>query len=103
MNRFSPLALALLFLFAADDPHVLPWRTNSAPQPDALAGVNVPLYPYMNPPTQSQKSGQTQPGNQTSGQGQGQSPDSANSKTEGPLKPASELALVRFVDGEFAH
>lgn len=103
MNRFSPLALALLFLFAADDPHVLPWRTNSAPQPDALAGVNVPLYPYMNPPTQSQKPGQTQPGNQSAGQGQGQSPDSATSKTEGPLKPASELALVRFVDGEFAH
>lgn len=104
MNRLSPLAAALLLLCAADNPQVMPWRTNSAPQPDVFAGVKMPLFPFMNPPSDSQLPSQTQPGNQSAGQTQDQSPDAAAAaKKDGPLKPSSELSLVRFVDGEFAH
>ncbi len=104
MNCLSLLAASsLLLLSAADNPQGLPWRSNSAPQPGVLAGVKMPLYPFMNSPDQSQTPGQTQPGNQTVGQAQNQSPDAAGTKSDGRLKPASELSLVRFVDGEFAH
>lgn len=103
MIRFVPLAgAALLLLSAADNPQVLPWRSTAGPQPDVLAGMRMPLFPVLTPPDQSQQqSGQGQSANQPGGQSADQS--AANSKSNGPLKPTSELSLVRFVDGEFAH
>src|SRR5579862_6012761 len=103
MNRLSPLAVALLLLSAADDPQVLPWRTNSAPQPDVLAGMKMPLFPSYAPPAQSQPSGAGQTANQPGDTGNGQAANAPKTKKDGSLEPNSELALVRFVDGEFAH
>lgn len=97
MTRLTLLAAAFLFLFAADDSKVLPWRTSLAPQPDVLAGAKVPFLPDFSPPPQSQQGADQK---QTSAQ----TPD-ANSaaKKDGPLDQYGQLSLVRFVDGEFAH
>jgi hypothetical protein len=96
MSRFIPFAVALLLLSAADDPRVMPWQKSSAPQPDALAGATIPFLPDFGAVGQSQTA-----------LGQGQSSDQApglNAANKGgPLDQPAELALVRFVDGEFAH
>ncbi len=92
MIRLAIGAGALLLLFSADNPQVLPWRAPTTVPPDIFAGVSFPLFPA----TSSSPQQNTQP-----------SPQGQNSqdtkKSAGPLEQSSELALVRYVDGEFAH
>jgi hypothetical protein len=101
MNRLVPFAAALLLFFSVDNPRVLPWRPNSAPSPDVLAGAKIPLLPDFEPPPDSQ---QTPNQNSSGKQGDGQTQDVRDvQKSTVPLTQPSELALVRYVDGEFAH
>jgi hypothetical protein len=79
----------------------LPWRPNSAPSPDVLAGAKIPLLPNFEPPANSQE---TPDQNSPASQGNGVTQDVRDvQKGAGPLTQPSELALVRYVDGEFAH
>ena len=91
MTRLALAAGALLLIFSADNPQVLPWRAPSPKPPDGLAGATFPLFPDTNPPPQGPQS---------------QSPEQdskATKKSDGPLENSQELVLVRYVDGEFAH
>ncbi len=91
MTRLAFAAGALLLIFSADNPQVLPWRTPSPLPPDILAGASFPLFPDTN---SSPQSGQTPAASQ----------DPKGAKTsDGPLQNSAELALVRYVDGEYAH
>lgn len=104
--RNAPIAIALLMLLSLDNPQGLPWRSNSAPSPDALAGIKIPLLPNFSPVQQSQTSPDPQPANtqSPSAQSQGQVKNvSDNSQKPAAGNPPSELMLVRFVDGEYAH
>lgn len=111
--RFAPVAIALLMLLGMDNPQGLPWRSNSAPSPDALAGIKIPLLPSFTVARQSQPSPDAQPattpGNgqsptQSAGQPQGDAKNvSDTSHKSGPMDHPAELAIVRFVDGEYAH
>jgi hypothetical protein len=115
--RFAPIAIALLMLLSMDNPQGLPWRSNSAPSPDALAGIKIPLLPNFTAARPSQPSPDAKPA-ATSGNGQspaqspsqpaGQSQGDAKNVTDtahksGPMDHPAELAIVRFVDGEYAH
>jgi hypothetical protein len=102
--RTAPIAIALLMLLSLDNPQGLPWRSNSAPSPDALAGIKIPLLPDFSPARQSATSPDPQAANgQSSTQSSGDVKNiSDNPQRSGPNPPA-ELALVRFVDGEYAH
>ncbi len=91
MTRLAFAAGALLLAFSADNPQVLPWRTPSPKPPEVPAGASIPLFPDTNSAAQNP---QTPPA--------GQDPKDAK-KSDGPLEPSAELALVRYVDGEFAH
>jgi hypothetical protein len=95
MSRLTPFAFALLLLFAADDTRVMPWQKTTAPQPDALAGATIPVLPDLTPAGSSQPPEQNQ-------SDQAPGPSQAAAKN-GPLQQSSELALIRYVDGEFAH
>jgi hypothetical protein len=101
--RNAPIAIAILMLLSFDNPQGLPWRSNSAPSSDALAGVKIPLLPNFSPTQQSQTSPDPQPANAQSpdAQSQGQ----VKNVSDNPQKsgPPAELMLVRFVDGEYAH
>jgi len=91
MTRLAFAAVALLLIFSADNPQVLPWRAPSPLPPDVLAGANFPLFPDT---SQSAQNAQSPP----------QSADSKDAKkSDGPLENSAELELVRYVDGEFAH
>jgi hypothetical protein len=100
--RNAPIAIALLMLLSLDNPQGLPWRSNSAPSPDALAGIRIPLLPNFSPVQQSQASPDPQP---AKGQPSTQSQGEVKNVSDNPQKsgPPSELLLVRFVDGEYAH
>lgn len=101
MIRLASFATALLLLFGADNPPVLPWRTNSAPQPDVLAGARIPILPDFQQDADAPKSQGKNHGNDGGSSG---TQDVRNvSKKDGPLDSYSELALVRYVDGEYAH
>jgi len=100
MIRLAPYAAALLLLFSLDNPRVLPWRPNTPPPADVLAGAKLPLLPDFS--SGAGASGQNP--NQPNSQEQSQTQDVRNVLTGGePLTQPSELALVRFVDGEYAH
>jgi len=111
--RFAPLApiaAALLLLGSMDNPQGLPWRSNSAPSPDVLAGMKIPVLPNFNPERQSQPATDAKPGNGQSGsQSQGEvrnlngAAPNSGTQNSGTLDQPAELALVRFVDGEYAH
>jgi hypothetical protein len=112
MMRFAPvapIAAALLLLAGMDNPQGLPWRSNSAPSPDVLAGMKIPVLPNFSPARQSQSSPDPKPANNSgngpsTGQSQGQVKNiSDNPNNAAPLAQPSELALIRFVDGEYAH
>jgi hypothetical protein len=101
MFRFAPFAAALLLIYSADNPRVLPWRTNTAPSPDVLAGAKIPLLPDFAPPADAQQAPNQ---NLPSKQGTGEAQDVRDiQKGAVPLTQPAELALVRYVDGEFAH
>jgi hypothetical protein len=107
--RFAPIAIALLMLLSLDNPQGLPWRANSAPSPDVLAGMKIPVLPNFAPARQSQPAPDAQP-TKTSSDGQSSTPSqgqvqnvSDTPRKSGPLDQPAELALVRFVDGEYAH
>ncbi len=91
MTRLAFAAGALLLIFSADNPQVMPWRTPSPKPPDILAGASIPLFPDTNSSAQAP---QTPPAGQDSKDAK---------KSDGRLEPSAELALVRYVDGEFAH
>jgi hypothetical protein len=94
MTRLALCATALLLMFSGDDSKILPWRSDTAPQPSALAGARVPVLPDLGDPQQSL------PLPPSKNQAQGQPPAK---KKDGPLDQYAELSLVRFVDGEYAH
>src|SRR5579864_6710558 len=100
--RTAPIAIDLLMLLSLDNPQGLPWRSTSAPSPDVLAGMKIPVLPDFSPVRQSAASPDPQPANsQSSTQSQGD----VKNVSDNPRKPGppSELMLVRFVDGEYAH
>jgi len=118
MMRFAPIAAALLLLFSFDNPQGLPWRSNSAPSPDVLAGMKIPVLPNFSPARQSPTTPDAKPakdpssnssGAQPSAESQGQvhnvsdTPHKSGPPNSGSLDQPAELALVRFVDGEYAH
>jgi hypothetical protein len=91
MTRLAFAAGTLLLIFGADNPQVMPWRTPSPKPPDILSGATIPLFPDTNSSSQASQK-------QSAGQ------DAKDvKKTDGPLQSSAELALVRYVDGEFAH
>jgi hypothetical protein len=93
MIRLAIGAGALLLLFSADNPQILPWRTSAPKPPDILSGVTFPLFPDTSSAPQS---GQPQTPPQKS--------DSKDANTsDAQMQASGELALVRYVDGEFAH
>ncbi len=99
MTRLALCTSALLLMFAGDDPKVLPWRTQTAPPSNALAGARVPVLPDLSGDEQ-----QAQPAPPKSQSPQNKPAEQKNApKKDGPLDPYAELALVRYVDGEFAH
>jgi len=106
--RFAPLApvaAVLLLLGSFDNPQGLPWRPNSAPSPDVLAGMKIPFLPNFSSERQSPTSPDAKPANaspNSQSQGEVHNVSDAPPKT-GPMDQPSELALVRFVDGEYAH
>ncbi len=115
MTRLTYLAAIVLFLLAADDAHVLPWRAPNAPAPSVFAGQSVPVIPNFGrqtsaPPTQQTSSGAASAagaGSSSATSAGSSSPAPAPKKTvvldpNKPLDPDARLELVRFVDGEFA-
>jgi hypothetical protein len=56
--------------------------------PDTFSGATIPLFPDTNSAPQSPSATQD--------------PKSAK-KSDGPLENSTELVLVRYVDGEYAH
>jgi hypothetical protein len=111
MIRLASCAAALLLLFSVDNTRVLPWRPDVAPSPDILAGAKLPLLPdFGSAPDpqvgQAGQSGQSQTSTGTQSQSKSQTQDVRNVQSQTgtePLSQPSELALVRFVDGEYAH
>jgi hypothetical protein len=105
MNRFAPFAAALLLLLSVDNPQGLPWRTNSVPSPDVLAGMKMPILPNFGTAQKSQPSpDEKPPAAAPNDQSQGQMQNASDtSKKSGPLSQSGELGLVRFVSGEYAH
>jgi hypothetical protein len=107
--RYTPIAIALLMLLGMDNPQGLPWRSNSAPSPDALAGIKIPLLPSFTTARQSQPAPDAQPattsGNvQSPAQSQGDVKNASDTPHKsGPMDHPAELAIVRFVSGEYAH
>jgi hypothetical protein len=107
--RFAPIAIALLTLLSLDNPQGLPWRANSVPSPDVLAGIKMPVLPSFAPARQTQPAPDAKPTttpatNSGNGQSQGQVQNvNDTSHKSGPMDQPAELALVRFVDGEYAH
>jgi len=104
--HLAPVAAVLLLLGSFDNPQGLPWRPNSAPSPDALAGMKIPFLPDFSPARQSPASPDAKPANTQSNNSQ--SPGEVHNVSDappksGPMDQPSELALVRFVDGEYAH
>jgi hypothetical protein len=104
MMRSAPIAAALLLLLSFDNPQGLPWRPSSAPSPDVLAGMKIPVLPNFNSPKQSQPTPNNSAPNSSSGQSQGEVRNVNDAaRKAGPMDQPSELALIRFVDGEYAH
>jgi hypothetical protein len=107
--RFAPIAIAVFMLLGIDNPQGLPWRANSAPSPDVLAGMKIPVLPSFAPARQTQPAPDAQPtptssDNSPSAQSQGEVKNvNDTSHKSGPMDQPAELALVRFVDGEYAH
>jgi hypothetical protein len=113
MTRLTYFAAMVLFLFAADDAHVLPWRASTAPEPSVFAGQSVPVLPNFGQQSSTPPAQQTSAGAATSSSSQ---PSSAGSSSAPgapakkkvvldptkPLDPDARLELVRFLDGEFA-
>ena len=81
--RFAPVAIALLMLLGMDNPQGLPWRSNSAPSPDALAGIKIPLLPSFTVARQSQPSPDAQPATTP---GNGQSPTQSAGQPQGDVR-----------------
>src|SRR5260370_37458109 len=92
MNRFPALRVTGALLFSADVSGVRNLRPPVKQRVEIPAGENLPVLPPMNAPD-----GQAQPA-----QDKNSGNNSAQPKQEQPLQPESRLALVRFVDGEFA-
>lgn len=92
MPRVWSLSATIFLLLAVDNPQVLPWRTSTLRNPDALS--QQPIVP-------SPDFGIVQDGQQSASPSAAGS-DQAASLKSGPLDPSTRLTLVRFVDGEFA-
>jgi hypothetical protein len=113
--RTAPIAIAFLMLLSLDNPQGLPWRANSAPSPDVLAGMKMPVLPNFAPVRQTQPAPDAKPTPTSSGNSAGAQPaqqsqgevknvsDTPHKSGPGSLDQPAELALVRFVDGEYAH
>ncbi len=113
MTRLTYFAAMVLFLFAADDAHVLPWRASTAPEPSVFAGQSVPVLPNFGQQSTTPPAQQTSTGAATSSSSQPSSPGSSSAAgtpakkkvvldPTKPLDPDARLELVRFLDGEFA-
>jgi hypothetical protein len=113
MTRLTYFAAMVLFLFAADDAHVLPWRASTAPEPSVFAGQSVPVLPNFGQQSTTPPAQQTNTGAATSSSSQPSSPGSSSAAgtpakkkvvldPTKPLDPDARLELVRFLDGEFA-
>src|SRR5216684_1808264 len=105
----APIAAALLLFCSFDNPQGLPWRPSSAPSPDVLVGMKIPVLPNFGPAQQSQPAAESKPSNSSSpnasnGQSQGEVKNVSDTESKsGSLKQPAELALVRYVDGEDAY
>ncbi|HUK30786.1 MAG TPA: hypothetical protein VLV89_06705, partial [Candidatus Acidoferrum sp.] len=66
MIRLAIASGALLLLFSADNPQVLPWRTSTPKPPDVLSGMTFPLFPDTSSSAQSNQGGQQSAQNQGS-------------------------------------
>jgi hypothetical protein len=92
MSRLASMAFTAALLLSADVSRVLNLRPPVKQRVEIPAGENLPVLPPMIAPD-----GQAQP---TQDKASGN--NSAPPKQEQPLQPEARLALVRFVDGEFA-
>ncbi len=92
MSRFASMAFTAALLLSADVSGVMTLRPPVKQRVEIPAGENLPVLPPMNAPD-----GQAQPA-----QDKPSGNNSAQPKQEQPLQPESRLALVRYVDGEFA-
>jgi hypothetical protein len=98
MLRFASMLATAALLLSADVPGVVYLRPPVTERVQIPSGENLPVLPDMQQAnSQSQSSQQNSP-NTTSDKSAAKS---VKSKDE-PLQPESRLALVRFVDGEFA-
>lgn len=93
MPRVWSLSATVFLLLTVDNPQVLPWRSSTLRNSDAIS--QQPIVP-------SPDFGITQDGQQATSPSGAGSDQAASAKSGGPLDPSARLALVRYVDGEFA-
>ena len=92
MPRVWSLSATIFLLLTVDNPQALPWRTSTFRDLDTIS--QQPIVP-------SPDFGIAQDGQQSSPSAAG-SDQAASAKSGAPLDPSTRLALIRFVDGEFA-
>jgi hypothetical protein len=91
MFRLAPILATAALLFGADVPSATHLRLPATDRVEFPTADNLPVLPEMSTPGDQVQTAQD---------------DASSSKSDKvkdePLKPTSRLALVRFVDGEFA-
>ncbi len=92
MSRLESMSIAAALLLSADVSRVMTLRPPVKQRVEIPAGESLPVLPPMNAPDDQAQPPQDKPSGS----------NSAQPKQEQPLQPESRLALVRFVDGEFA-
>ncbi|MGD0907699.1 MAG: hypothetical protein ABSA96_08965 [Candidatus Acidiferrales bacterium] len=100
MLRLASMIATAALLLSGDVPGVIRTRPPIDPV-DFLHDQNLPVLPDLSQANSSQGSGQAQPAQDDPLAGNGL-PKTKDEAKEQPLQPESRLALVRFVDGEFA-
>ena len=95
MFRFGFMLATAALLLSADVPGAVYLRSPVTERVEIPSSENLPVFPDMPP-----SNGQPQSGPEHSPSASSDKPP-AKSKDQ-PLQPESRLALVRFVDGEFA-
>ena len=99
MLRFGPMLATAALLLSADVPGAIYLRPPAAQRVEFPSSENLPVLPDLSPANDQTQSAQENSPSIGPDKSPIESP--AKSKDE-PLQPESRLALVRFVDGEYA-
>src|ERR1017187_742227 len=100
MLRLTSMIITTALLLSGDVPGVIRTRPPSEPV-DFLHDQNLPVLPDLSQANLSQGSGHAPPAQDDPLAGKAL-PKAKDEAKEQPLQPETRLALVRFVDGEFA-